>query len=123
VFGRNEIARLKLQKQALVLQSGLNRVELQGEVHDLRAGLGGIRRTGQKSAPWLVALAPVAGFFLVRSMRRQPASWLIRLVKATKWIGPAYGLWRTFSSRQEEGSRGRKVIPNPKAETRNKFKS
>ena len=103
MFGRNEIVRLELQKQALVLESGLRRLELQEEVQNFRSALAGIGRLGKKGAPFLMLLAPVAGFLLARGVRQQPMTWLGRLTKLTKFIGPAYALWRSFSARRGGG--------------------
>jgi len=82
-----------LQKQALLLESALNRHALQSEFRQLRNAV----RAPRQFAPLLVVLAPLAGFLLVRTVRR-PDSWFKRLAAVAKWIGPLYSLWRTFSA-------------------------
>jgi hypothetical protein len=101
VFGRQELENFRLQKQALVLQSGLNRLALQLELQQLRsatAWMTGAARAPRQLAPLWVVLAPLAGFFLVRSFRRRPESLFNRLASAAKWFGPLYTLWRSFSA-------------------------
>lgn len=100
MFGRQELEQLRLQKQALLLESSLNRHALQSELHQLRsaaAWMSNAARAPRQFAPLLVVLAPLAGFLLVRTVRR-PDSWFNRLASAAKWIGPLYSLWRTFSA-------------------------
>jgi hypothetical protein len=104
VFGRKELDRLDLQKQALLLQSGLNRLELQLEFQQLRsasAWMTGAARGPRHVAPLLLVLAPLAGFLVVRSFRRRD-SWLSRLAAAAKWIGPLYSLWQRFSAARQK---------------------
>ena len=106
MFGRKELEQSRLQKQALVLQSGLNRLELQLELQQLRsatAWMTGAVRAPRQLAPLWVVLAPLAGFFLVRSFRRRPESLFHRLASAAKWIGPLYKLWQGFSASRKKG--------------------
>ena len=97
MLGGKELKRLNLHKEMLVLESGLNRLKLQAEVHHLRSAIGGIRSASRKRAPLLLVLAPLAGFLLARGVRRS-GSWLDRLTGAAKWIAPAYTLWRTLAA-------------------------
>ena len=106
MFGRKELENFRLQKQALVLQSDLNRLTLQLEFQQLRsaaAWMTGVARAPRQLGTLWIVLAPLAGFFLVRRFRR-PASWFNRLAAAAKWIGPLYKLWQGFSA-------GRKKAP------------
>ena len=106
MFGRKELENFRLQKQALVLQSGLNRLTLRLELQQLRsatAWMTGAARAPRQLAPLWIVLAPLAGFFLVRSFRRRPASLLNRLAAAAKWIGPLYKLWQGFSAGRKKG--------------------
>jgi hypothetical protein len=105
VFGRKELERFRLQKLALVLQSDLNRLTLQLELQQLRsatAWMTGAARAPRQLAPLWVVLAPLAGFFLVRSFRRRPESLFNRLATAAKWIGPLYKLWQGFSAARKK---------------------
>jgi len=100
VFGRQELEQLRLHKQTLVLESSLNRHALRSEFQQLRsaaAWMSNAARAPRQFAPLLLVLAPLAGFLLVRTVRR-PDSWVNRLASAAKWIGPVYSLWRTFST-------------------------
>ena len=106
MFGRKELEQFRLQKQALVLESSLNRHALQAEFQNLRsatAWMSSATRAPRQVAPLLVVLAPVAGFLLVRSFRR-PESLFNRLVTAAKWIGPLYTLWQSFSAGRKKGA-------------------
>jgi len=63
MLGRKELANLDLQKQALLLESGLNRVALQAEVQSLRsstAWVSNVTSASRRLAPLLVVLAPLA---------------------------------------------------------------
>jgi hypothetical protein len=108
MLGGKELANLDLQKQALLLESGLNRVTLQAEVQSLRsatAWVSDVSSTSRELAPLLVVLAPLAGFFLVRGSRRQD-SWLSRLMALAKWVAPLYRLWKSFSASRGEPEAG-----------------
>ncbi len=107
MLGGNEIAKLNLQKQALVLESSLNRLNLLSEFEHLRSSAGLFASAGKKRAPLLLALAPIAGFFVARGVKRSPSSWFSRLATAAKYVGPAIALWRSFSAgrKKNQGSR------------------
>ena len=99
MLGREELDRLSLQKQALVLESGLNRLALQAEIRNLRsptAWVGKAAQASRKLAPLLAVLASVAGFLFARGTHRS-ASWTSRIVGAVKWILPLYRLWKAMS--------------------------
>jgi hypothetical protein len=100
MFGQEDLKQLRLQKQALVLESSLNRHALILEIDELRstaARVSNALEASRRFVPFLTLLAPVAGFFAVRSVR-QPGSIISRLAKLAKWAGPAYTLWRSFSA-------------------------
>jgi hypothetical protein len=104
MFGREELEQLRLQKQALVLESGLHRHMLQADFYKLRSSLptlSNAARAPRRFLPLLVVLAPLAGFFMVRKLRA-PTSLFKRLLTMAKWIGPAYSLWRTYSSARKQ---------------------
>jgi hypothetical protein len=106
MFGRGDLEQLRLQKQALLVESSLNRHALVLEIDALRssaARLSNAVRAPRRLAPLLMVLAPLAGFFAVRSVRR-PVSLLSNLTKAAKWIGPAYSLWKGFAAARKQGS-------------------
>ena len=96
MLGRKELDKLNLQKQALLLESSLNRLALQAEFRNLRsatAWVSEVTRASRGLSPLLLLLAPVAGFLLARGSR-QSDSWLGRVVAAVKWIGPLYSCGR-----------------------------
>jgi hypothetical protein len=106
VFGRQELEKLRTQKQALLLESALNRHALQAEWQELRsaaAWMSDAARAPSRFVPLLAVLAPLAGFLVVRSLRR-PESLFTRLVSAAKWIGPIYSLWRGYSAARKKGT-------------------
>ena len=109
MFGRRELDKLSLQKQALLLESGLNRVALQAEIRSLRSAATWVREATSVSrelTPLLALLAPLAGFLVARSARRSD-SWLSRIVTMVKWIAPLYGLWRRFAPGRKEAEAGK----------------
>ncbi len=101
MLGRKELAKLDLQKQALLLESDLNRVALQAEIRNLRsatAWMGETARVSKKLTPLLVFLAPLAGFLLATSSFRA-GSWLGRVMNLGKWVSRLYPLWMTLTAR------------------------
>ena len=109
MLGRKELDKLNLQKQALLLESSLNRAALQADIRSLRSATTWVREATSVSrelAPLLALLAPVAGFLLARRARRS-ASWFGRVVTAVKWVGPLYGLWKRFSPGRQEAEVGK----------------
>ena len=108
MLGRKELEKLNLQKQALLLESSLNRAALQAEIRSLRSATAWVREATSLSrelTPWLTLLAPVAGFLVARGTRRS-GSWLSRILTAAKWIGPLYGLWRRFAPAGNDSQAG-----------------
>jgi len=64
---------LKLQKQALVLESDLNRLALHAELRQLRAvrtWANFLKHSGREMAPWALVLAPVGGVVVALGPRR-----------------------------------------------------
>jgi hypothetical protein len=106
MLGRKELEQLRVQKQALVLESSLHRHTLLLELRQLRDSVGWIgnaARAPQRFVPFLTILAPLAGFLAFRSLR-SPGTLFRRLVTAAKWIGPIYSLWRSYSSVRKEAA-------------------
>lgn len=106
MFGRKELEQLRVQKQALLLESGLNRHALISEIDALRSSGARLRNTIRAPryfVPLLMGVATLAGFLAFRSARR-PVSLFTRLASAAKWIGPAYSLWRSISAARKQGA-------------------
>lgn len=104
MLGRKELAELSLQKEALLLESSLNRVALQAELQNLRsatAWMSGVTGASREFAPLLAFIAPLLGLLLARGSRRSD-SWLSRLAAMAKWIPPLYRLWKSVSARRRE---------------------
>jgi hypothetical protein len=101
MLGGKELANLELQKQTLLLESGLNRVTLQAEFQSLRSAGAWVAGASRELAPLMAVLAPLAGFLLVRKGRRS-ASWLRRLLALVKWVPPVYRLWKSISASRAE---------------------
>lgn len=100
MFGREELIKLAAQKQALLVESSVNRLVLQAEVGKLHSAVAWVNqatRVPRTLAPLLLILAPLAGFVLARGFRRS-SSWLDRGAKALKWLGPLYCLWKRFAT-------------------------
>ena len=111
MFGRKELDKLAVEKQALVAESGLNRLMLQAEIENLRSATAWVSEATcwpRKAVPLLLVLAPLAGFLLTRFARR-PDSWFNRVTAAAKWIGPVYTLWKSFSASRKETEAGEPV--------------
>ncbi len=109
--GSKDSIRLSLQKQALVLESNLNRLKLQTELEKLRSSSARLAGVGRKGAPLLLLLAPVAGFFIARKGRRSSSgpsapSWFGHVSSALKLVGPAIALWRSYSERKKKEKAG-----------------
>lgn len=108
MFGRQELEKLALEKQTLVVESGLHRLTFQAELQNLRSATAWVSeaaRWPRKAGPLLLVLAPLAGFLLTRASRRED-SWLKRVTTAVKWIGPLYTLWKGFSASRKEAEAG-----------------
>jgi hypothetical protein len=98
VFGGKELDELRQRKQALVLESAVNRLAFVAEWQHLRAvgrrASDAVRARRQFALP-IAALAAVAGFFVAR---RRPVALVKRVIWAAKWAVPLYRLWKTLSS-------------------------
>jgi hypothetical protein len=108
VFGRQELEKLAAQKQALLVESSVNRLALQAELQNLRSATAWLKPlTGGAGelAPRLLLLAPIAGFLLAR-LSRGSGSWLSRAATAAKWAGPLYGLWKRFAAARRHSEPG-----------------
>ncbi len=93
------VVSLQARKQALLLESRLNRLALQAEWQDLRAATGWVADAAQACRtvkPWLLLLAPVAGVLLGRGFLRSNGL-LSRLVGLFKLIRPLLAVWKTLA--------------------------
>ena len=102
MVGGQEVGSRQLHKQALILESDLNRLALQAEYQSLRDAtvrVSQVTQAWRRLAPWVLLLAPVAGFLTIRSVR-QPGSVIGRIGSALKWAQPLYSLWRGYRARE-----------------------
>lgn len=104
MLGTKRLSEFELRKQALLLESNLNRLALRVEFQHLcRAGawmdrLGGVRSVIK---PWALPLAPLAGI-AVALRRRGRFGWLGRLTKAVVVLTPLIKLWRARIAQSKE---------------------
>jgi hypothetical protein len=106
MFGQQALDKLRLQKQSLILESSVNRLTLQTEVRELRSAAAWMSPASHVPRPVLLllgVLAPLAGFFLTRGVRR-PVSLLSRVFSLLKLIGPLYSLWRGIAAARKSRS-------------------
>ena len=111
MFGRQELDKLALEKQALVAESSLHRLVVQVELQNLRSATAWVSeatRWPRQHGSLLLVLAPIAGFLLTRVSRRA-GPWFNRMTAAAKWMGPLYTLWKSFSARGKEAEAGEPV--------------
>jgi hypothetical protein len=106
MFGSEELTRLRNQKEALVVESSINRLSLLSETQQLK--LATVRMKERVAGPrWLAPLLlivpAIAGFAMVRARRghRQRASLIGRIATVGKFAFPAYRLWRSLAKRRE----------------------
>lgn len=98
MFGREAITELQLRKQALVIESDLNRLALQTEWQRVRAATDWISQAGQlvqKVNPWLAVLAPLLGVLTARTLQREGGV-VGRVLGLLKWVRPLLALWQSF---------------------------
>jgi hypothetical protein len=97
VLGGKELERLATQKQALVAESELNRLALQADFQNLASAAGRMKDLASgKVGPLMMVLGPLGGLLLRRTLQRRTSSWLGRAVRAVKWVGPIFSLWRGY---------------------------
>lgn len=75
MFGKQERERLRLHRQALIVESDLNRLTIEAEIQKIRASTAWIRgtiQTYQQIRPFISLAAPVLGFLVVRLFRAKP---------------------------------------------------
>lgn len=100
MLGTRTVEAVRKNKQALLLESNLNRLKVQAELQNLRSAvkpIGGLAGKAQGLLPLVMLLAPVAGFFAVRGVGR-PGSLPARVVSAVKLVGSLFRWWKRLSS-------------------------
>jgi hypothetical protein len=109
MVGAKQVKRLQLRKQALVLESALNRVALDAEWQKLQTATAWARSAGQRVQqfrPWLIWLAPVIGFLAARRSSRRPGPGLLsRLLGLVGLIRPLMEAWEGLKHTAESVKR------------------
>lgn len=100
MVGKERLTELSLRKQALIVESELNRLALRTEVGHLRAATAGIGRSA-KAGSWLWLLAPVAGFWMTRRFRRRESA-PNRAMSIFTALQSLYSLWTSFGGKRKE---------------------
>ncbi len=98
MVGRDALDELQVRKRALVLESNLNRLTLQAEWQNVRAAagwMGSAGRTFRQARPWLLLLAPLAGFLVARGSG-QSRGLFSRLLSVLRWVRPVLGAWEIW---------------------------
>ena len=97
MFGGKEANELRERKQALMLESSLNRLRFQAELQNLRSAYGRsteLLKAPQKLLGVLAVAAPAAGLLLGSGAGRGSLTkWAVR---AVKWVPAIYQVWRQF---------------------------
>ena len=98
--GKENLTELSLRKQALIVESELNRLTLRVEIDQLRAAAAGIGR-GAKAGGWLSLLAPLAGIWFMRRFRRRESA-PDRTTSVLRSLLSLYALWKNFRGKRPE---------------------
>ena len=103
MLGRQGLEKLSLDKQVLLLESGLNRLALQAEFRILGSEVTRLTRGPRGAMSLLMILAPFAGMLLARRARpsTSSASWITRVMSAAKWAVPLFRLLKGFAAKRD----------------------
>jgi len=95
MFGK-QMSALQTRKEALLLESNLNRLRFRAELNNLREAAGFLRRL-RRFGSWASVLGPVAGIIVTLVLKRTfPAGGLLR--KALAGAPGLIRLWRSLST-------------------------
>jgi len=106
MLGGKELKGLELRRRELVLRSTLNRLAISVELQNMQIALRPAERMVslvRAARPWLLLLAPLAGIFAARSLRKN-SSGFSKALGVLKWIQPLLALWRQFGSPSTEAA-------------------
>ncbi len=96
--GRSGTEALNQRKQALIVESNLNRIALQMECENLRAAtrpLHQVAAVAGRMGPWLLPLAPLAGFLAAGFLRKR-SGFLGTAASLLRSLPPVLALWQQF---------------------------
>ena len=95
MFGK-EMSALQTRKEALLLESDLNRLRFRAEFNNLREGVGIFKRL-RRIGSWTSVLGPVVGIIVTLVLKRTfPGGGLVR--KALAGAPGLIRLWRSLST-------------------------
>jgi hypothetical protein len=89
---------LSQRKQALIIESNLNRIALQIECENLRTATRPLHEIGSaahRMGPWLLPLAPLAGLLAAGFLRKR-SGLLGTLASLLRSVPPVLALWQQF---------------------------
>lgn len=104
MVGRTAREQLRLRKQALILESEVNRRLLESEWQQLRATtswMGEAKRLGQKARPWWPVLASAAGFLAVRGFKKS-SPFMSGAGSVLSLITTAFSFWKQTRAKAGE---------------------
>jgi hypothetical protein len=111
VVSQKELELLRQRKAALTLESALNRLTLQTEIHELRSATSHTAqawRSPRRLVPMLVLVPAVAG--LLFAVRRPLGPLPKRMLQLAKWAVPAYRIWKRFTAEQHRARNSKQSI-------------
>ena len=100
MLGGKELKGLELRRRELVLRSTINRLALSVELQNVQIALRPAERMVslvRAARPWLLLLAPLAGIFAARSLRKS-GSGFSKALGVLKWVQALLALWKQFGS-------------------------
>jgi hypothetical protein len=89
---------LSQRKQALIVESNLNRIALQTEWENLRAATRPLHQAAavaHRMGPWLLPLAPLAGFLAAGFLRKR-SGFLGTVTSLLRSLPSVLALWQQF---------------------------
>ena len=104
MFGKTELARLRLQKDLLVLQSEANRLLLATDWQRLRSPESWRHEAGnlaRRHPLWTTALAAAAGVLAVKAVSK-PGSVLDGMGSLGKLASTALAVWKLFRQEKQQ---------------------
>ena len=108
MLGGRELKGLELRRRELLLRSTINRLAIRVELQNVQTALRPAERilgTVRAARPWLLVLAPLAGIFAARSLRKN-TSGFSKALGVLKWLQPLLALWKQFRSPSAEAAPG-----------------
>src|SRR6266516_5010934 len=106
MLGGKELKGLELRRRELVLRSTINRLAIGVELQNVQIALRPAERIVglvRAARPWLLVLAPLAGIFAARGLRKN-SSGFSKALGVLKRIQPLLALWKQFRTPSVEAA-------------------